>query len=123
MNLKKRDLIICLIGIIMILIFGLNVISNASSSITYNWGDNNTNSNSIINQISLTNTSSTNNSEGNISTENTNNTTRTNNATTTNNNSVSMPNTGLEDLPWVVIAICGISAVFAYKKIKEYNID
>lgn len=38
-----------------------------------------------------------------------------------NNNPNELANTGLEDLPWLVIGVCVISVVFAYKKIKEYN--
>lgn len=32
-----------------------------------------------------------------------------------------LANTGLESLPVAIIAICGISAIFAYKKIREYK--
>ena len=121
MNLKMRELIISVIMIGMFLVFGLTVVSNASS-ITYNWTDsNNSNSGSIINQISLTNTNTNTNTNENVSTVNTN--TNISNVSSNTNNSTSMPDTGLEDLPWVIIAICGISAIFAYRKIKEYNID
>ena len=126
MNLKKKDLIVSVIMIVLFVVFGLTVVSNATSSITYNWGSgNDTNSSSIINQISTnTNTNiSTTNTDSNISTVNTNSTSTNNNNNNNNNNTSSMPYTGAEDLPWVIITICGISAVFAYKKIKEYNID
>lgn len=33
-----------------------------------------------------------------------------------------LPDTGLDNSVMIIIAICGISAVYAYKKIKDYNI-
>ena len=47
----------------------------------------------------------------------------TNTTNTNTNNPTQLADTGLEDLPWVIIGICAVSAIFAYKKIKEYNID
>ena len=55
-------------------------------------------------------------------TDNTQNQANTANSTinsTTNN--TAMPNTGVEELPWMIIVICVVSAVFAYNKIKEYK--
>ena len=72
----------------------------------------------------------------NFSTTNPNNTTDTNdtgkdgeeiptinstNSNASNNNPDQLADTGLEDWPWIIIAICAISTVFAYKKIKEYK--
>lgn len=44
------------------------------------------------------------------------------NNTAKNNTTNSMPNTGIESTSIMIIAICIISAVYAYKKIREYNV-
>ena len=114
MNLKKKDLIISIVMLLVFIVLGLNVSVLATSTennvltlpITQNTTNNNTNNQ--ISQIVISNTSS--NTANNLVT----------NSKTANTN---VPNTGLTDLPWVVIGVCVVSAVFAYKKIKEYNVD
>lgn len=79
--------------------------------------------------MALSNPYSSNFSGGNTPTTNTsnpgndiprNNTTG-NNATGNNTAEGNLANTGLEDLPYLVITLLAVSAIFAYKKIKEYN--
>lgn len=70
---------------------------------------------------SNTNSSNTKNTNSNNIKKNT-----TNNENIKNTNNTSLPKTGIEDsLPTVVlVVIFGVSAVYAYKKIKDYrNID
>ena len=69
---------------------------------------------------SNTNRSNTNTNRNNT---NTNNTNRTNNTASLYNNTNNLPQTGIEDsIPTVLlIVVFGISAVYAYKKIKEYR--
>lgn len=73
------------------------------------------------------NTNNTNNANANANRSNTNNTNRNNtNNTNRNNTNTTLPKTGIEDsLPTVVLVVVfGVSAVYAYKKIKDYrNID
>lgn len=74
---------------------------------------------------SNTNGTNTNNTNTNNA-RNSNNTNRNNNNTNRNNTNTSLPKTGIEDsLPTVVLVVVfGVSAVYAYKKIKDYrNID
>ena len=52
----------------------------------------------------------------------TNNTTNTTNTNSANNTTNSMPDTGVSYASLVIIAIAALSAVYAYKKIKEYNV-
>lgn len=60
------------------------------------------------------------NTNVNNSVENTvNNTTNTNN--NTNTNTTKYPDTGVDYSIVFVIVVCGISTVYAYKKIKDYN--
>ena len=111
MNLKKKELIITIIMLVVFIVIGLNLTvfaaqdgTNTTSYLT-TWGSN-----------------TSNNSTGNIQAINTNTTSNTSNTNTnTNTNTTKMPNTGAEDLPWLVIAGCVVSAVFAYNKIKEYK--
>ena len=54
---------------------------------------------------------------------NTNTNVNTNINTNVNNNTTNtMPNTGVSYSSLVIIAIAAVSAVYAYKKIKEYNV-
>lgn len=39
-----------------------------------------------------------------------------------NTNTTGMPSTGVDYSVIVVIAVCGISSIYAYKKIRDYNI-
>lgn len=91
--------------------------SNAEYEDLFGEGSSNTNNTS--------NTGNTNNANANRS--NTNNTNRNNtNNTNRNNTNTTLPKTGIEDsLPTVVLVVVfGVSAVYAYKKIKDYrNID
>ena len=45
----------------------------------------------------------------------------TGNKVTNNNVAGDYPNTGLENPAWLLIGICGVTAVFAFSKIKEYK--
>lgn len=103
MKLGKKELIISIVMLIVFIIIGLNFsVFATSTSIHFNLAGNNSNNNS--NTIP----------QNNVIPQN--NTTNTNNLSTKD-----VPNTGLEDAPWLIIAVCGVSAIFAYKKIKEYN--
>ena len=83
--------------------------------------------------FNMTNTSNTSNTNtGNTNTRNTNTNTNTRNVQNVNalrntaNTTNTLPKTGIEDsLPTVLLVVVfGISAVYAYKKIKDYrNID
>ncbi len=93
--------------------------SNAEYEDLFGEGSSNTNNTS--------NTGNTNNANANANRSNTNNTNRNNtNNTNRNNTNTTLPKTGIEDsLPTVVLVVVfGVSAVYAYKKIKDYrNID
>lgn len=49
-----------------------------------------------------------------------NNIDNTNNVTTTN---TTLPKTGVDDtIMWVLIGVCGLAAVYTYKKVRDYNV-
>ena len=123
MKLKKKELIISVIMLIVFLVAGLNLAvlatsDDGSQNILFPPANNslNNNLNIITPGNNTTDDENTGNSinipikDGEIGNANTNTPTE-------------VPNTGLEDLPWVVIGICAVSAIFAYKKIKEYKED
>ena len=122
MKLKKKELIISVIMLIVFLVAGLNLAvlatsDDGSQNILFPPANNslNNNLNIITPGNNTTDDENTGNSinipikDGELN-ENTNTPTE-------------VPNTGLEDLPWVIIGICDVSAIFAYKKIKEYKED
>ncbi len=135
---KKSNLVklfsILLISV-MVMVFSTKVLaadeSNGFNQLTLNSNSsnsstNNTNTNSTGNTNNTSNSSNTNNT--NNTNTNKNNTTNTNNTkNNTNNSSVynntNLPKTGLEDSVPVamLVVVFGISAVYAYKKIKDYR--
>ena len=128
MNLKKKELIFSIIIMVIFLAIGLNIsvfATNDDERQNINLNFNNI-QNSQNTQIPVNN--STTNIGGTIQVNNTTlikdaEVSNTNNANTNKNNPNQLANTGLEDLPWVIIGLCAVSAIFAYKKIKEYKID
>lgn len=89
--------------------------NNTSSGTNTNTGNSNTNTNTGTNTNTNTNRNSSNVQNINALRNNTSNTRNTN-----------LPNTGIQDaLPTVLLVVVfGISAIYAYKKIKDYrNID
>ncbi len=126
MKLGKKEMIISIVMMIVFLVLGLNFGVFATNTeenkarINFNLSGNN----SVNNSIPVNNSTGTNNNiEKDQEIENNNSSTGipTNNNVNTNTAKEDVPDTGLEDAPWLVIAVCGISAIFAFKKIKEYN--
>ena len=134
---KTKELIICLSLIFaLVMVIATNVFASEIQDINALLGNttnnefepigdipgvttqNNTVENNTIENNTTTNNTITNNTTTNNTT--TNNTVSTN--TAKNNTTNSMPNTGIESTSIVIIAICIISAVYAYKKIREYNV-
>lgn len=121
---KKSNLFkvfsILLIGAILLAIFNVHVLAATDNTdftdITNTVERNNTNTNS-----SNTNRSNTNTNRSNTNTNNTNRIT--NNTASIYNDTSNLPQTGIEDsIPVaLLVVVFGISAVYAYKKIKEYR--
>ncbi|MBR3002105.1 MAG: hypothetical protein IKF38_00820 [Clostridia bacterium] len=90
-----------------------NVSANNSSA--NNVAANNSAANNKANNVSANNNATNNNST---------NKTNTNSSVYNNTNSSNLPKTGVEDsIPtMVLVVVFAISAVYAFKKIKEYNV-
>ena len=123
---KKSNLIklfsILLIGV-MALIFSTGNVLAATNfvDITNTYSSNGTNTNST--NTNSTNTNSANSNSSNTNSNRTNNTNLSNTNTGSIYNSNNLPQTGIGDsIPIVVlVAVFGISAVYAYKKISDYR--
>lgn len=114
MKIKKRELIISIIMIIAFIVMSFNISVQATSvnadpnRVTLTIPTNNTNTPNMIEVVDGTNSAQPTN-------------TNASNNTNTNTAPTQLADTGLEDLPWLVIGLCVISAVFAYNKIREYK--
>ena len=84
---------------------GLNLITDPNATNTNKVTNNNQNSNLNNNLNSNTN--------NNINS----------NTSSYNNTNTTLPQTGIEDFSlWIIIPICLASAIYAYKKIRDYNV-
>lgn len=109
---KSKELIICIISIIaLVLVITTTVFASDADSLNEMLGNNPVN-NSFETIPEKTTNNTTNNTTGNINSA-------TNN---TNNTANTIPYTGVDYSLILIIAVCGISAVYAYKKIREYNV-
>ena len=116
MKLNKKELIISLIMIVTFVFIGINLetLATNNNGNILDWNGinfGNTDSNTTIDN-NATDTGKDGEEIPQINSTNSN---------ASNNNPDQLADTGLEDWPWIIIAICAISTVFAYKKIKEYK--
>ncbi len=127
---------ILLTGII-VLLFNTQVLAAESGNLTdltdtlnsntnsENSNTNNSNTNSSNTNSSNTNRTNTNNTNTNTNNTNSSNTNRSNSTPTSiyTNNDSNLPQTGIEDsIPVaMLVVIFSISAIYAYKKIKDYR--
>lgn len=128
---KTKELVICIVAIIaLILSFSTNVfatttdfnalLQNMNTNQSYQTIPDNAGTNlGIIDLNSTTSNNVTpNNTESNGITPNS--TLTTNN--TANNSTNTIPYTGVNNFSIIaIIAVCGVVAVYAYKKIRDYN--
>ena len=112
MNMRKKELIVSVIIIIAFVFIGMNF-SVMASSLDINGFNFSTsvNDNGLIEvepgkdeEVVITTTNNTSNANKN-----------------SNNTPGELADTGLADVPWLIIAICAVSTVFAYNKIREYK--
>lgn len=124
---KKSNLIklfsILLIGV-MVIMFNTNVLAAENNAVDLTGTLTNTSNDTNTNN---TNTNTNTNINTNTNNTNTNNTNTNKTNTNTNNSSIynntSLPSTGIEDsipVAMLVVVFC-ISAVYAYKKIRDYR--
>jgi len=133
----KKQLIVCVLTLIVLAItvtqtFASNTITDANEIRNLVSGGNtnqltNENATNILegqNRNNTTNTNITNITNTNITTNNTtntNNNVNSNNNATNNANKNELPDTGLDTPSIAIVVICVVSAIYAYKKIRDYN--
>ena len=124
---KRLELIICLISIIaLVLAITTNVFAiNDLSQLT---GNNNANNNGAYSNIQDGNRNANNNLNNALNNNinnnvnnNINNNVNRNANNNANKNVTEMPDTGVDYSVVLIIAVCGASAVYAFKKIRSYN--
>lgn len=105
----------------MVMMFSTNVLAAEGDGNFTQLTLNNTNSNSSNTNSNNANTNNANTNTNNTNTNNTNRANNTNNSSIYNN--TNLPKTGIEDsIPVaMLVVVFGISAVYAYKKIKDYR--
>lgn len=133
MKMKKEKLFASLVMIVLV-IFMLGTVNSFATELTVSVSDEeeettNSAANSIGATIKASNTTIKTNTTTNTTTKNTttNNTTANNTANKVSNyanktGSTSLPYAGTDTTIILVVAALGISAVYAYKKVVDYNI-
>lgn len=117
---KTKELVICIISVLaLILTITTNVFATTTPTLNELLGESTENTENLNNNndefSNIPSTTQNTNTNTNVIPENTN--------TNTNVNATnSIPNTGVSYSSIVIIAVAGISAIYAYKKIKEYNV-
>ena len=115
MNLMKMKLLIKKETILsMALIVGFLILVGLNSNVLAS-------SNTQFVNLTLTPTNTSTNTANSIEVVNTTTQNTTNVANNTTNTPGQLANTGLEDLPYLLITLLVVSAIFAYKKIEEYK--
>lgn len=124
---NKKELIVCILSLLALtLVITTNVFATTSTDInaliqnsnkqTINYiPSGNTTNNTVNNTANNTTNNTVNNTTNNTLNNTVNNTNKTNNTTPTTH-----ADAGLDQSVLFIIAICGISAIYAYKKIREY---
>ncbi|MBO4815971.1 MAG: hypothetical protein J5507_03465 [Clostridia bacterium] len=114
---KIRDLIICLIALaVLVLALTTNVFAETDLEALAGVANNNTTTFEQIGEGNTNVNTNTNTASG------ANNVTAANNsANKTNRNVTAYPDAGVDYSVVAIIVVCGISAVYAYKKIRDYK--
>lgn len=114
-KIKTKELIICIVAIMLLV---LSIVTDVfATSVDELLGNTNNEVEQIPDRTNNVSNNVTNNTANNVMNNITNNTT--NNATT--NNTTKIPNAGVDYSIVFIIVVCGISTIYAYKKIREYN--
>lgn len=115
-KIKTKELIVCIITLIVLV---LSIVTNVFASDIMD--SLNTSGNKNVQEIEKRGNNTTNNFSN--TNNNTNNSTNKVNNTTknVNKNTTTMPNTGVDYSILFIVAVCGISAIYAYKKISDYK--
>ena len=121
---KVKELIVCILAIaVLLLVVTTNVFAMDDDEDVFNALGGNANRYDNIFEEENENIKVNNTAKNNTVKNNTakNNTAKNNTAKNNSKNNTSIPYTGVDHSVLAVIAVCGISAVYAYKKVRDYN--
>ena len=111
----KNSKVVMEIVIIISLLFALSTVVLADNTqIIIGGGSTNTQNDTVTNIPDVINTTTNTNTNTNINT---------NTSYRTNTNTEKLPKTGVTDgyVVAILVTVCAISAIYAYKKIRDYN--
>lgn len=125
---KEKKLVLAIIAVLALIFISANSVFATAGNLIVIQGNNtsanntategNTVANNVVNNVVANNTANTVNKVNSVNTLNTTNTSK-----SVYNNTTALPKTGSNDYAvFAIIGICAISAVYAYKKIRDYNI-
>lgn len=123
-KIKTKELIICVTTFIVLVlsivtnVFATDIMNSLNATENKNVQEIENRNNNTANN--LNNTNNTVNNVTNNATNNTTNNTR-NNTINNTNKATTMPNTGVDYSILLIVAVCGVSAIYAYKKISDYK--
>lgn len=116
-KIKTKELIVCIITLIVLV---LSIVTNVFAATSLNTLlDNSTGSG--VQNIEERGNNTNNNTNNNTSNNKNNVLNKTNNTANNTNRTTTMPNTGVDYSILLIVAVCGISAIYAYKKISDYK--
>lgn len=131
-NVRKSKILLSLIAIILMIVLFGNVYSlatsdNGSNTVTITATTDNTSGTNNTTNTNNTNTNTNSNTNTNVApisatANNTTNNTSTYNNTNSTSNSSSLPYTGTNSKTILLVVVFAISAVYAYKKVSDYNV-
>lgn len=112
-KLKSKKIILAVLTIMLIVSLVSPVLATSGGLQVIN--ENTQSDNNTLSNNTPTNNTNTNTNNTNINTSN-------NNTSRYNNNTNTLPKTGVNDYSIaLIIIVCLVSAVYAYKKIRDYN--
>ena len=112
---NSKVVLILMVALVFITLFSTIVNATDSNGLNLITDPNATNTNNITNNNQNSNQNSNLNSNLNSNTNS--------NTSSYNNTNTTLPQTGIEDFSlWMIIPVCLASAIFAYKKIRDYNV-
>lgn len=106
-KIKTKEIIICIITLIALV---LSIATNVFAEVTIKDINTINSGNKNVQQIEDRGNNTKNNTSNNK-----------NNVLNKTNKTTTMPNTGVDYSILLIVAVCGISAIYAYKKISDYK--
>lgn len=119
---KKKGIIVSILAIVILLCSIVNVFAAPTLGGNDDDDDNDIGILDGENDNDNENENENENERNMLANQNTNQSVNRNNSVSLRNNTNGMPDTGIEDTPFIAIGACIVVAVIAYTKIRKYNV-